>query len=264
MMDLVPFCNSEEQYAEQGESEYPIEKWVVPEEAFDESHRHASELAREVNRYVFEDHRKDPKKAFADRKSRLLDIFEKALVQFDREVFFGKGKKRYDVMLKLDSSDPSEKRSTCSRSCTSDGEKVALPFHEGLGIDARKSYDFGEEDSIEIETLIDPAKGQDESAMFPVMLRLTLGGEYLEVSFTSIATGLVDLLFHPKGRARVGELLDDGKGIAAVSMAMGEWRTYARDERADEVLEVPEERSRDEADVDGFGAFLVERLRSDA
>lgn len=147
---------------------------------------------------------------------------------------------------------------------TPDGEKVVLPFHEGLGIDARKSYDLAEEDSIEVETLIDPGKDHDESAMFPVVLELSLGGEFLEVSFTSIATGLVHLLFLPAVRARVGELLDEGQGIAAVSLAMGEWRTYAPDEGADEALEVPEGRSRDEAGVDGFAAFLVERLRSDA
>ena len=55
-----------------------------------------------MNRYVFEDHRQDPKGAFAERKSRLLDIFEKALVQLDREEFFGKGKERHGVMLKLE------------------------------------------------------------------------------------------------------------------------------------------------------------------
>src|SRR5207248_2256260 len=65
-------------------------------------------LAQEVNRYVFEDHSKDPQGAFLDRKKRLLKIFERALMQLDEEGFFGSGKKRHKVLLKIELVDPSD------------------------------------------------------------------------------------------------------------------------------------------------------------
>jgi hypothetical protein len=106
--DLFPFSNTEEQYAENGNPSYPSDKWLVPEKAYEHRSKDTSELAVEVNRYVFEDHSKDPKGAFAERKARLLEIFEKALVQLDAEGFFGSGKKRNQVLLKIDLGDCGE------------------------------------------------------------------------------------------------------------------------------------------------------------
>jgi hypothetical protein len=58
--DLFPFSNTEEQYAENGNPNYPCDKWLVPEKAYEHRSKDTSELAVEVNRYVFEDHSKDP------------------------------------------------------------------------------------------------------------------------------------------------------------------------------------------------------------
>jgi hypothetical protein len=106
--DLFPFSNTEEQYAATGNPNYPIDKWRVPDEAYEHRSKFTAKLAAEVNRYVFEDHRKDPKGAFAERKGRLLEIFEKALVQLDAEGFFGTGNKRNKVLLKVDFGDCSD------------------------------------------------------------------------------------------------------------------------------------------------------------
>jgi hypothetical protein len=62
-------------------------------------------LQKEINCYVFEDHRHDPDSIFEDRKARLLKIFEKALVQLDSEGVFGTGKKRHRVLLMIDRGD---------------------------------------------------------------------------------------------------------------------------------------------------------------
>jgi hypothetical protein len=111
--DLYPLCNTEEEYRSQGgDSEPAVMKWVGCLEEESELYRageeHTNALAREVNRYVFEDHGNDPEGAFLDRKRKLLRIFEKALVQLDEEGFFGTGKKRNGVMLKIEFVDPSD------------------------------------------------------------------------------------------------------------------------------------------------------------
>jgi hypothetical protein len=110
--DLYPLCNSEEEYQSQGGSSEPaVMKWVgcvnEDSELYRAGREHTKDLAKEVNRYVFEDHSKDPEDAFLDRKKRLLRIFEKALVQLDDEGFFGTGKKRNKVLLKIEFVDPS-------------------------------------------------------------------------------------------------------------------------------------------------------------
>jgi hypothetical protein len=111
--DLNPLCNTEEEYRAQGGTPEPsVDKWIGwPDEESDlfrAGKKHTDALAREVNRYVFEDHSKDPKGAFLERKKRLLKIFEQALVQLDQEGFFGTGKKRHQVLLKIEFVDPSE------------------------------------------------------------------------------------------------------------------------------------------------------------
>ena len=106
--DLFPFSNTEEQYAATGNPTYLIDKWRVPEDAYEHRSKFTAGLAAEVNRYVFEDHCKDPKGAFAERKRRLLEIFEKALVQLDAEGFFGEGEARTQVLLKIDLGDCSD------------------------------------------------------------------------------------------------------------------------------------------------------------
>jgi len=145
-----------------------------------------------------------------------------------------------------------------------DGEKVALPYVEALGLDARANHRLVEGDSMEFDSLIDPGKDQDEDSLFPVTVELSLGREFLEISFSCIATSLGHLLFEPEVRSRIGELLDEAGGIAAVSEAMGEWRSYSRDEGDDEEFEVPEDRSRPEVEGDEFAAFLVDLRRSGA
>jgi hypothetical protein len=82
------------------------DKWIgclnEDSELYRAGKEHTAPLAREVNRYVFEDHTQDPKGAFLDRKKRLLKLFEQALVQLDEERFFGSGKKRSTVLLKIE------------------------------------------------------------------------------------------------------------------------------------------------------------------
>jgi hypothetical protein len=111
--DLNPLCNTEEEYrAKGGRSEATPDKWLGCENEDSELYRagntHTAALAKEVNRYVFEDHSKDPPDAFRDRKKRLLRLFEKALVQLDREGFFGTGTDRARVLLKIEFVDPSK------------------------------------------------------------------------------------------------------------------------------------------------------------
>jgi len=111
--DLYPLCNTEEEYEAQGGGREPgIDKWVgclnEESELYRAGKRHTDTLGKEVNRYVFEDHSKDEKGAFLDRKKRLLKIFEQALVQLDEEGFFGSGKKRHKVLLKIEFVDPSD------------------------------------------------------------------------------------------------------------------------------------------------------------
>jgi hypothetical protein len=69
--------------------------------------KHTDSLARELNRYVFEDHSKDPKGAALDRRRQLLRVFENALVELDREGCFGTGKARHKVVLQIAFVDPS-------------------------------------------------------------------------------------------------------------------------------------------------------------
>jgi hypothetical protein len=111
--DLNPVCNTEEEHEAQGGVDEPgVMKWigVLSEESklYRAGRKHTHDLAEEVNRYVFEDHGKDPPGAFLERKRKLLRIFEKALVQLDEEGFFGSGKKRNQVLLKIEFVDPSD------------------------------------------------------------------------------------------------------------------------------------------------------------
>jgi hypothetical protein len=111
--DLQPICNTEEEYRAQGGGAVsPLYKWVGCLDEDSELYRagstHTSALAKEVNRYVFENHRGDPPTLFKDRKKRLLALFEKALVQLDDEGFFGTGKKRNQVLLRIEFVDPSK------------------------------------------------------------------------------------------------------------------------------------------------------------
>src|SRR5262245_32133585 len=94
--DLYPLCNTDEQWDADGAAAPPVSKWLMNDDAtlYRAGRKHTAALAREVNRYVFEDHSKDPKGAFLERKRRLLRIFEDALVQLDEEGEFGTGKKR--------------------------------------------------------------------------------------------------------------------------------------------------------------------------
>jgi hypothetical protein len=111
--DLYPLCNTEEEYRAQGGGpETAVGKWIgcanEDSELYRAGRKHTAPLAQEVNRYVFEDHSRDPKGAFLERKKRLLRIFEQALVQLDEEGFFGSGKVRHRVLLKIEFVDYSE------------------------------------------------------------------------------------------------------------------------------------------------------------
>jgi hypothetical protein len=111
--DLNPVCNTEEEYRSQGGGSQPaVHKWVgcanQDSDLYRAGKEHTAALAREVNHYVFEDHSKDPEEALLDRKKRLLRVFEKALVQLDDEGFFGTGKQRHNVLLKIEFVDPSD------------------------------------------------------------------------------------------------------------------------------------------------------------
>jgi hypothetical protein len=109
--DLYPLCNTEEQFAAEGGRREPsIGKWFMDDDAalYRAGRKHTNALAKEVNRYVFEDHGKDPKRAFLNRKRRLLNGFEKALVKLDEEGFFGTGRKRSKVLLQISFVDPSD------------------------------------------------------------------------------------------------------------------------------------------------------------
>jgi hypothetical protein len=111
--DLNPLCNTEEEYERQrGSSEPGVGKWIgclnEDSELYRAGKQHTDTLAKEVNRYVLEDHRNDPKGAFLERKKRLLKIFEQALVQLDEEGFFGTGQTRRQVLLRIEFVDPSD------------------------------------------------------------------------------------------------------------------------------------------------------------
>ena len=111
--DLCPLCNTEEEHqAQSGGLEPSVDKWIGCANEGSELYRagrtHTGPLAQEVNRYVFEDHSKDPAGAFRERKKRLLKVFEQALAQLDEEGFFGSGKKRHKVLLKIEVVDPSD------------------------------------------------------------------------------------------------------------------------------------------------------------
>jgi hypothetical protein len=109
--DLHPICNTEEQFvADGGRNEPSIGKWFMDDDAalYRAGRKHTKVLAEEVNRYVFEDRSKDPKGAFRDRKRRLLNVFEKALVKLNEEGFFGAGRKRAKVLLQITFVDPSD------------------------------------------------------------------------------------------------------------------------------------------------------------
>jgi Domain of unknown function (DUF4303) len=109
--DLYPLCNTEEQFVADGGRRKPsIGKWFMDDDAalYRAGRKHTKALAEEVNRYVFEDHSKDPKGAFRDRKRRLLNVFEKALVKLDEEGLFGTGRKRSKVLLQITIVDPSD------------------------------------------------------------------------------------------------------------------------------------------------------------
>ena len=111
--DLYPLCNTEEEYQSQGGGSQPVTmKWLScldeDSDLYRAGKQHTDALARELNRYVFEDHSKDPASAFRERKQGLLKIFEQALGQLDEEGFFGSGKKRQQVLLKIEFVDPSD------------------------------------------------------------------------------------------------------------------------------------------------------------
>jgi hypothetical protein len=113
LTDLYPLCNTEEEYEAQGGGPEPgVDKWIgcanEDSELYRVGRKHTAPLAQEVNRYVFEDHSQDPKGAFLERKKRLLKIFEQALVQLDEEGFFGTGKKRHQILLKIEFVDASD------------------------------------------------------------------------------------------------------------------------------------------------------------
>jgi hypothetical protein len=113
LTDLYPLCNTEEEYEAQGGGPEPcVDKWIgcadEESELYRAGRRHTTPLAREVNRLVFEDHSQDPKGAFLERKKRLLKVFEQALAQLDQEGFFGSGKKRHKVLLKIEFVDASD------------------------------------------------------------------------------------------------------------------------------------------------------------
>jgi len=102
--DLYPLCNTEEQYVADGGSPRPsLEKWAMDDDAtlYRAGKKHTNPLARELNRYVFEDHSKDPKGAALDRKRQLLRVFENALVELDKEAFFGTGNARHKAVLQI-------------------------------------------------------------------------------------------------------------------------------------------------------------------
>jgi hypothetical protein len=109
--DLNPICNTEEEYRAQG-APAGVGKWIgcpgEDSELFRAGREHTGALAREVNRYVFEDHSADPPEAFRERKKRLLKIFEEALARLDDEGFFGSGAARNRVLLKVEIVDPTD------------------------------------------------------------------------------------------------------------------------------------------------------------
>jgi hypothetical protein len=110
LTDLYPLCNTEEQYAADGGTPKPsLQKWEMDDDAtlYRAGKKHTNSLAHELNRYVFEDHCKDPKGADLNRKRQLLRVFENALVELDREGCFGTGKARHKAVLQIAFVDPS-------------------------------------------------------------------------------------------------------------------------------------------------------------
>jgi uncharacterized protein DUF4303 len=106
---LTPFCNTEEQFAaEHGVPEYPIEKWAVDQDStlYAAGSQHTAALQKEVNQFVMADGKfvfvKQSDPGYAERKARLMEIFEKALAELDAEGFFGRGDERCKIVLSVD------------------------------------------------------------------------------------------------------------------------------------------------------------------
>ncbi|HUY87807.1 MAG TPA: DUF4303 domain-containing protein [Pirellulales bacterium] len=112
---LTPFCNTEEQFAaEHGTPEYPIEKWAVDQDSqlYGAGAEHTAELQQEVNQFVMADGQfvfvKQSDPGYAERKARLMQIFERALAELDAEGFFGRGDERRKVALSVEIVDADE------------------------------------------------------------------------------------------------------------------------------------------------------------
>jgi hypothetical protein len=103
---MAPFCNAES--LDESTQDCPLARWDIQEKLYGAGRKHTAALETEVNHYVFEDHSGESDSVFGKRKARLLQIFEQALVKLDKEGFFGTGKARQKVILKIDRGDCDE------------------------------------------------------------------------------------------------------------------------------------------------------------
>ena len=111
--DLNPLCNTEEEYAAQGgTSELRVSRWIgSPNEdsrLYRAGSEYTDELASQLNEFVFEELDRSNPRLARRRKKQLLRIFERALVDLDKRDFFGSGKTRHGVLLKIEFVDPDD------------------------------------------------------------------------------------------------------------------------------------------------------------
>jgi hypothetical protein len=202
---LFPFSHTEEQYAATGNPTYPIDKWRVPDEAYEHRSTFTAGLAAEVNRYVFEDHRKDPKGAFAERKRRLLAIFEQALVQLDAEGFFGEGEARTQVLLKIDLGD-----------CSDDEEEYMLEVIRLINPPASTAYFFA---LVEVARDPDQQKAVEAASAF-VRRQEPSPAHYTDahrLRKEEITPALVKLLGQSRGPKALWEVFFEREPVAIVT-----------------------------------------------
>jgi hypothetical protein len=98
-------------------------------------------------------------------------------------------------------------------------------------------------------------KGGEIIGSVPVGLSLARGRDYLELSLSSFASGYVQQFFSPRFRSRVTKILEEGGGVAAVYLGMGEWSAFSDQSPIEDT-----EGKAEAAGIDAFVTHVIEQL----
>jgi hypothetical protein len=102
-------------------------------------------------------------------------------------------------------------------------------------------------------------KGGEIIGSVPVGLSLARGREYLELSLSSLASGYVQRFFSPRFRSRIAKILEEGGGVAAAYLGMGQWSSFSDQSPIEDT-----EGKAEAAGIDAFVAHLIEQLGGSA